>query len=164
VRITEKTEKTSTDAKPIMQDQVTISSEGNRALEATVTESDNITGEKKDFIHQLADMLKQSDEDVSAEDEEEGQETSGSVAINAGKLARRLAAAKTKAQVQAIIAEIQQNLSECEAGKAQGLAVDESSVQSAQNLLNQAKQRMGTADSREATPGEEMAFSMSDLM
>lgn len=90
--------------------------------------------------------------------------SSGSIGINAGKLARKLAAAKTRAQVQAVISEIQQDLKECEAGEAQGMTVDEASVQAAELLLNQAHQRMGEAVGREATPEEEMAFALAGLM
>ena len=87
-----------------------------------------------------------------------------SVGINAAKLARMLAAAKTRAQVQAVIAKIQADLKECEAGKQQGAEVDEASVQAAESLLQEAKSRLGSAENREATPEEEMASALASLM
>lgn len=112
-------------------------------------------------------IVKETTQEKSENLEEEMIESSscgGSVGINAGKLARKLSAAKTKEQLQAIIAEIRQDLKECEAGEAQGMIVDEASVQAAQNLLNQARQRMGSVADREATPEEEMAFSLAGLL
>ena len=103
-------------------------------------------------------------------DEENGGETiesekvSGMVGINAQKLARMLAAAKTRSQIRAIMSKIQSDLKECEAGKAQGLDVDEASVAAAESLLTQAKSQMSTADDREPTPEEEMAQAMAELM
>ena len=90
--------------------------------------------------------------------------TSGYVGINAAKLARMLAAAKTRGQVQAVIAKIQADLDECEAGKRQGMDVDEASVKAAQSLLQEAKSRLSSAENREATPEEEMASALASLM
>ncbi len=105
-------------------------------------------------------------EEETADDNEEitSESVSQSIGINAGKLARKLAAAKTKAQVQMVIAEVQQDLAECEAGRENGAIVDEKSVQAAQEVLNQANQRLNEVDDREATPEEEMAFSLAGLM
>lgn len=89
---------------------------------------------------------------------------SGKVGINAGKLARMLAAAKTRAQVQAVMAKIQADLNECEAGEKNGMDVDEASVRAAQQLLQQAQSRMGSAENREATPEEEMAAALASIM
>ena len=104
----------------------------------------------------------------SAEDNEEsgGESTKsgGCVGINAAKLARMLAAAKTRAQVQAVLAKIQADLKECDAGREQGLDVDEASVQAAEHLLQEAKSRMGQAENHEATPEEEMASALASLM
>ena len=89
---------------------------------------------------------------------------SGSVSINAAKLARMLAAAKTRSQVQAVIAKIKSDLKECDTGKAQGMDVDEASVEAAERLLQSAKSRLGSAEDREATPQEEMASALAGLM
>ena len=101
-----------------------------------------------------------------ADGEEDGDQsgTSGCVGINAAKLARMLAAAKTRAQVQAVIAKIQADLDECEAGKQQGMDVDEASVKAAEGLLQEAKSRLSSAENREATPEEEMASALASLM
>ena len=107
----------------------------------------------------------QASEKAGGGDEKDGQSgTSGCVGINAAKLARMLAAAKTRAQVQAVIAKIQADLQECEAGKEQGMDVDEASVQAAESLLQEAKSRLGSAENREATPEEEMAAALASLM
>lgn len=99
------------------------------------------------------------------EDPDEASESQGGkVGINAGKLARMLAAAKTRSQVQAVVAKIQADLNQCDAGKEQGMDVDEASVQTAEQLLQQAKSRMGSAENREATPEEELASALAGLM
>ena len=99
--------------------------------------------------------------------EEEGGESesvSGSMGINAAKLARMLAAAKTRSQVQAVMDMIQSDLRECDVGKEQGLDVDEASVQAAESLLEEAKSRMSSAEDREPTPQEEMMSALASLM
>lgn len=98
------------------------------------------------------------------EDDEVSEKQGGKVGINAGKLARMLAAAKTRSQVQAVMAKIQADLNECDAGKEQGMDVDEASVQAAEQLLQQAKSRMGSAENREATPEEDLASALAGLM
>ena len=105
-----------------------------------------------------------TEETVDDNEEITSESVSQSIGINAGKLARKLAAAKTKAQVQMVIAEVQQDLAECEAGRENGAIVDENSVQAAQEVLNQANQRLNEVDDCEATPEEEMAFSLAGLM
>lgn len=102
---------------------------------------------------------------VSGEEAEETESESvgGSVGINAAKLARKLAAAKTQSQIRAIMAEIQSDLRECENGAAQGMDVDEASVEAAERLLQEARQRMGQAENREPTPEEEMASALASL-
>ena len=108
----------------------------------------------------------QHDDGTKASEEAEGESTKsgGCVGINAAKLARMLAAAKTRAQVQAVLAKIQADLKECDAGREQGLDVDEASVEAAEHLLQEAKSRMGQAENREATPEEEMASALASLM
>ena len=113
----------------------------------------------------LEDEASQTQDNAGAEEEAEGAaRRGGRVGINAGKLARMLAAAKTRAQVQAVMAKIQADLRECDAGKNQGMDVEKASVAAAEQLLQEAKSRMGSAENREATPQEEMAFSLSSLM
>ena len=61
------------------------------------------------------------------------------------------------------MAEIQSDLRECESGEAQGMDVDEASVEAAERLLQKARQRMGQAENREPTPEEEMASALASL-
>ena len=68
---------------------------------------------------------------VPEEETRESFSRKGSVGINAGKLARLLAAAKTRSQVRAVIAQIQADLQECESGREQCMEVDEASVEAA---------------------------------
>lgn len=119
-----------------------------------------------DLPEETETILSSDIPEETADDNEEitSESVSQSIGINAGKLARKLAAAKTKAQVQMVIAEVQQDLAECEAGRENGAIVDENSVQAAQEVLNQANQRLNEVDDREATPEEEMAFSLAGLM
>ena len=107
-----------------------------------------------------------SDPEAEAKEEAEGDMTgtSGRVGINASKLARMLTAAKTRSQVQAVIAKIEADLRECDAGQAQGMDVDEASVEAAEQLLQEAKSRLGSVENREATPEEEMASALASLM
>ena len=112
-------------------------------------------------VQPVEDKEDQAEQEESKEDENR---SSGMVGINAGKLARMLAAAKTRSQVQAVMSKIQSDLSECEAGKNNGMDVDEESVKAAKLLLQEAKSKMGSAENREATPQEEMAAAIASLM
>lgn len=112
----------------------------------------------------LEALQKKDDADNDEESGGEATKSGGCVGINAQKLARMLAAAKTRAQVQAIIAQIQTDLRECDAGKEQGMDVDEASYSAAEQLLQQAQQQLGQAENREATPEEEMASALASLM
>ena len=152
--------------------------EGNREaagkLEALLTKAEEsgelaLGGEEMDLLGSAAEALEEAAQTRGGEetDKEEGDDrsgTSGRVGINAAKLARMLAAAKTRAQVQAVIAKIQADLKECEVGEQQGMDVDEASVKAAKNLLQEAKSRLSSAENREATPEEEMASALASLM
>ena len=117
-------------------------------------------------VEAKAPKAPQTRADAGAEEEAAGDQSgsSGRVGINAAKLARMLAAAKTRSQVQAVIAKIQADLKECEAGAEQGMDVDEASVEAAERLLQEAKSRLGSAEDREATPQEELASALASLM
>ena len=107
----------------------------------------------------------EQEEQVGQEEAGKDENSSGGmVGINAGKLARMLAAAKTRSQIQAVMSKIQSDLSECEAGKNNGMDVDEESVKAAKQLLQEAKSRMASAENREPTPQEEMAAAIASLM
>ena len=144
--------------------------EAAEKLEAKLTqatESGELTLDSDDMreMGAAAKSLEQNSLSVSeTESEEAGSESvCGSVGINAAKLARKLAAAKTQSQIRAIMAEIQSDLRECESGKAQGMDVDEASVEAAERLLQEARQRMGQAENREPTPEEETASALASL-
>ena len=116
---------------------------------------------------EAAKALDPEQNEENADGEEEGGESesvSRSMGINAAKLARMLAAAKTRSQVQAVMDMIQSDLRECDAGKEQGLDVDEESVKAAECLLEEAKSRMSSAEDREPTPQEEMMSALASLM
>ena len=150
-------------------DRIEISEKAFFHLQVTGKQEDTAeTAEAETDLPEDAENILSSDipEEETVDDNEEitSESVSQSIGINAGKLARKLAAAKTKAQVQMVIAEVQQDLAECEAGRENGAIVDENSVQAAQEVLNQANQRLNEVDDREATPEEEMAFSLAGLM
>ena len=108
--------------------------------------------------------IQQTEEAAESDEEIESESVGKSMGINAAKLARMLAAAKTRSQVQAVMDMIQSDLRECDAGKEQGLDVDEASVQAAESLLEEAKSRMSSAEDREPTPQEEMMSALASLM
>lgn len=156
-------------------DKVSFSKEGYEKYSKSVSES-----EQENNSEAIIDELQEQDADIEeaenteelAEEQEEqtehgeteGEQSGGCVGINADKLARMLAAAKTRSQVQAVIAKIQSDLNECEAGEKNNMDVDEASVKAAEQLLQEAKSRMGSAENREATPEEEMAAALAALM
>ena len=150
-------------------DRIEFSEKGFLHLQVTGKQEDTTeTSEAETDIPEETENILSSGiyEEETVDDNEEitSESVSQSIGINAGTLARKLAAAKTKAQVQMVIAEVQQDLAECEAGRENGAIVDENSVQAAQEVLNQANQRLNEVDDREATPEEEMAFSLAGLM
>ncbi|MDO5381576.1 MAG: DUF6033 family protein [Eubacteriales bacterium] len=106
----------------------------------------------------------ETEESEIAEDAEKESETiGGSVGVNVGKTARKIAAAKTTSQLQAVIAEIKGDMQELKAGIEKGLC-DESEMEKVNSLMAQAQNRMGQVEDREATPEEENMFAMASLM
>ncbi len=115
----------------------------------------------------VKDFVDEQKKEATQESEVETHEATSvgtSMAINVGKLARKLAAAKTREQVQAVMQEIRQDIDECEAGREQGATVEEANINAAKNLLSQASQKVSQVSNNEATPEEEMAFLMAGLM
>ena len=133
-------------------DEVSISKEGYEKYIKSVSDNEQDIQQQEsetladELQEQCADIEKEhSEETVNEQDknEEDKNECSGGfVGINAQKLARMLAAAKTRSQVQAIIAKIQSDLNECEAGENNNMDVDEASVKAAEQLLQEAKNRI----------------------
>ena len=118
--------------------------------------------------------VKWLEEDVKAEETEETEEAeeasekesetvSGSIGVNVGKTARKIAAAKTRAQLQAVIAEIEGDMQEVKDGIEKGWC-DESEMDKVKLLMSMAQNRMGQVEDREATPEEESMFAMASLM
>ncbi len=102
-------------------------------------------------------------EDTETSSEEESETISGKVGVNVGKTARKIAAAKTKEQLRAVIAEIKNDMQEVKAGIEKGWC-DESEMEKVNSLMAQAQNRMGQVEDREATPEEENMFAMASLM
>ena len=93
----------------------------------------------------------------------ESETMSGKVGVNVGKTMRKIAAAKTKEQLRAVIAEINGDMQEVKAGIEKGWC-DESEMEKVNSLMAQAQNRMGQMEEREATPQEKILFAMASLM
>ena len=171
-RLAETTRKVQTQSlkgseKAALRDSVEISKEGLESLKNSEGFTEEAVSGTED--REIAGALETAEETEQGEetqdtDEVTSEKTGTSMGINAGKLARMLAAAKTRSQVRAVIALIESDIKECDAGKAQGAEVDESSYKAAQRLLEQARSDLNKADDREATPQEEMAQALASLM
>lgn len=97
------------------------------------------------------------------ESEIESETVGGKVGVNVGKTARKIAAAKTKEQLLAIIAEIKNDMQVVKDGMKKGWC-DESEMEKINQLLAMAQNRMGQVEDREATPEEESMFALASLM
>ncbi len=95
--------------------------------------------------------------------EKESETISGKVGVNVGKTARKIAAAKTRAQLQTVIAEIEGDMQEVKDGIEKGWC-DETEMDKVKMLMAMAQNRMGQVEDREATPEEENLFAMASLM
>ena len=95
--------------------------------------------------------------------EVESETISGKVGVNVGKTARKIDAAKTKTQLQAVIAEIAGDMQEVKAGIEKGWC-DESEMDKVNSLMSMAQSKMGQVEDREATPEEENMFAMASLI
>ena len=83
--------------------------------------------------------------------------------MNVGKTARKIAAAKTKDQLMAVMAEIKDDMQEVKDGMEKGWC-DEAEMDKVKLLLSMAQNRMGQVEDREATPQEENMFALASLM
>ncbi|MBQ3543837.1 MAG: hypothetical protein IJA34_02435 [Lachnospiraceae bacterium] len=109
--------------------------------------------------------LEETSESEGAENisEEESETVSGKVGVNVGKTARKIAAAKTKTQLRAVLAEITNDMKVVKAGIEKGWC-DETEMDKVNSLMSMAQSRMGQVEDREATPEEENMFAMASLM
>ena len=121
---------------------------------------------KKEFLRDNGtlngDTTKRESE-IAEDAEKESETIGGSVGVNVGKTARKIAAAKTTSQLRAVIAEIKGDMQEVKAGIEKGWC-DESEMEKVNSLMAQAQNRMGQVEDREATPEEENMFAMASLM
>lgn len=108
-----------------------------------------------------------SEETIDTEEdnstEEESETVSGKVGVNVGKTARKIAAAKTKDQLMAVMAEIKGDMQEVKDGMEKGWC-DEAEMDKVKMLMAMAQNRMGQVEDREATPQEENMFALASLM
>lgn len=95
--------------------------------------------------------------------EKESETVSGKVGVNVGKTARKIAAAKTRNQLMAVIAEIKGDMQEVKDGMEKGWC-DETEMEKVKMLMSMAQNRMGQVEDREATPQEENMFALASLM
>ena len=100
---------------------------------------------------------------IDDEGEVTTESTSKSVAVNEQKRRRQIAAAATRGDMQAIIALLEQDLKEVEAGLEEN-ACDEREVEKVKALLSEAKQKMASLPDREPTPEEQAIMMMNTLM
>ena len=96
-------------------------------------------------------------------EEKESESVSGKIGVNEGKLARKIAAAKTTSQLRAVIAEIKSDMQEVKAGMKNGMC-DESELKKVEKLMATAQNKMGQVEDRKPTVEEEKAFAMASLM
>lgn len=95
--------------------------------------------------------------------ESESESISTKIGVNAGKLARKISAAKTREQLRAVIAEIESDMQEVKDGITKGFC-DETELEKVKMLMAMAQNRMGQVEDREATPEEENMFALASLM
>lgn len=133
---------------------------------------------EKELIEHFGDRFKglnikwleedtKSEETIDTEEdnptEKESETVSGKVGVNVGKTARKIAAAKTKDQLMAVIAEIKGDMQEVKDGMEKGWC-DEAEMDKVKMLMAMAQNRMGQVEDREATPQEENMFALASLM
>ncbi len=102
-------------------------------------------------------------EETEDASEEESESMSGRIGVNFGKTARKIAAAKTREQLRAVIAEIEGDMQEVKDGIEKGWC-DQAEMEKVKLLMSMAQNRMGQVEDREATPEEESMFLMASLM
>lgn len=165
------------------EDSIEISSEGRLAAEQVrdalglAEPNSDETGDKGISDGQDEDILfdepggsrisnGQDDKAVSEEQDEtaSSEKQGGKVAVNEGKRLRQIAAAKSRGQVQQVLALLQKDLSDCKAGLEKGWC-DESEIAKVEALISRAKERMSQVpqESQENQGGLD-EFAMASLM
>ena len=151
------------------EDSLEISLEGRlAAAEDQEAHSGFIAGEAEDSgkaeEQEAEDQREAVEQGVDGPDTSEKQ--SGKVGVNEGKRMRQIAAAKSRGQVQQVLALLQKDLADCKAGLEKGWC-DESEIAKVEALINRAKARMSQVpqeDSRENGQGGLDEFAMASLM
>lgn len=165
------------------EDSIEISSEGRLAAEQVrdalglAEPNSDETGDKGISDGQDEDILfdepggsrisnGQDDKAVSKEQDEtaSSEKQGGKVAVNEGKRLRQIAAAKSRGQIQQVLALLQKDLSDCKAGLEKGWC-DESEIAKVEALISRAKERMSQVpqESQENQGGLD-EFAMASLM
>lgn len=165
------------------EDSIEISSEGRLAAEQVrdalglAEPNSDETGGKGISDGQDEDILfdepggsrisnGQDDKAVSGEQDEtaSSEKQGGKVAVNEGKRLRQIAAAKSRGQIQQVLALLQKDLSDCKAGLEKGWC-DESEIAKVEALISRAKERMSQVpqESQENQGGLD-EFAMASLM
>ena len=110
------------------------------------------------------------DSGEAAEQGVDGPDTSekqgGKVGVNEGKRMRQIAAAKSRGQVQQVLALLQKDLADCKAGLEKGWC-DEAEIAKVEALISRAEARMSQVpqeNSRENGQGGLDEFAMASLM
>lgn len=159
------------------QDSLEISSEGKLAA-GLVQEAQELAGDstkeqenenvskKQENLEQ--ENLEQENLGVSGGKDESGvsSEQGGKVAVNEGKRARQIAAAKTQDQVRQVLALLKKDLSDCKAGLEKGWC-DESEIAKVEALMNKAEARLSQVPQKadeENSQGGLDEFAMASLM
>ena len=144
--------------------QERLEEQKNAELELKEYFGDRFKGFRVEWLEE--NVTSEEVENVEATDEaseEESESMSGRIGVNFGKTARKIAAAKTREQLRAVIAEIEGDMQEVKDGIEKGWC-DQAEMEKVKLLMSMAQNRMGQVEDREATPEEESMFLMASLM
>lgn len=152
------TEKLIRESQNQQEDSVEISPEGRLAAELEKEIQDLAAEQQEKETQELSgtDAVENEEESVS---EEQG----GKVAVNEGKRMRQIMAAKSRGQLQQVLALLQKDLSDCKAGLEKGWC-DEAEIAKVEALLNKAKARMSEVPQEAEQEGGLDEFAMASLM
>ena len=105
------------------------------------------------------DVAEQKDDSSNVE----SVSSSTSISVNVGKTSRKIAAEKTKAQLQAVMTEIRSDMQQVKAGIEINVC-DQSELNKVNSLMNMAQTKMDSVQDRKATAEEQTDFAMSLIM
>lgn len=134
--------------------------EKQKELEDMLANADYMFKNAKEQVKGFQSMKIRIDKDGNMETETSG----GSVTFNEAKRARQLAAAKSPANVRAVMALLAKDLSDCQNGVSTGMC-DESEVAKVKAMIQKAQRRMSEVmGNDEQIQGEPDTFSLNLLM